>query len=448
MKMSEEQFSNPVEVIDAQDVITLWRERLIKIILRGGAIFGFLGWLNSLISDIQTQDWRDLLIVSVAYFALVTIAIFKVPYLVQAYGALLVVFGLYMNSLTASGIRGDARPFLTTFVLMALMLLGLRVGIIAFSLSAISLIAVGWGVLNGRLTLQVVLDQLEANTWIDSVVVVLLLTFVLGIGLFTFLQEIASASKREREAMEQVYEERALLAQRVEDRTRALETSTEVSRRLSTILDPQQLVSEVVEQLRSAFGYYHAHIYLYDVARRNLEMVGGTGDAGRAMLARGHKIKKGRGLVGRAAETNEIVLIPDVSQETSWLPNPLLPETKAEVAVPIAIGPEVLGVLDVQHNVIGGLAKQDADLIQAIANQVGIALQNAQAYERAQRQAVREARIAAINQRVQTATTIDDVLKIAVSELGQALGAHRSSVDLRVSAPVEMGTARGVTHAE
>jgi hypothetical protein len=96
MKMSEEQFSNPVEVIDAQDVITLWRERLIKIILRGGAIFGFLGWLNALISDIQTQDWRDLLIVSVAYFALVTIAIFKVPYLVQAYGALLVVFGLYM----------------------------------------------------------------------------------------------------------------------------------------------------------------------------------------------------------------------------------------------------------------------------------------------------------------------------------------------------------------
>jgi len=230
------------------------------------------------------------------------------------------------------------------------------------------------------------------------------------------------------------------LEQQVTERTRALETSTEVSRRLSTILDQDQLVREVVEQLRSAFGYYHAQIYLYDESKQSLNMVGGTGEAGRAMLASGHKIEPGRGLVGRAAQSNQVVLIPDVSQAEGWLPNPLLSDTKAEVAVPIAVGQDVLGVLDVQHNVTDGLTSQDADLIQAIGNQVAIAVQNAQAYTRSQHQATQEAHITAISQRIQSATTIDDVLKIAVSELGQALETQQASVELQVGSQSEKGS--------
>lgn len=174
------------------------------------------------------------------------------------------------------------------------------------------------------------------------------------------------------------------LEQRVSDRTKALATSAEVSCRLSTILEQDTLVKEVVEELQRAFNYYHVHIYLFDADNSHLLMAGGTGDAGKVMLASGHKIVRGRGLVGRADETGMPVLVTDVSSAEGWLPNPLLPETKAELAVPIVIGDQVLGVLDVQQNQVEGLKQEDADLLQSIANQVAVALQNARAYANAQ----------------------------------------------------------------
>lgn len=223
---------------------------------------------------------------------------------------------------------------------------------------------------------------------------------------------------------------RTRLEERITERTRDLGISVEVSRRLSTILDPQQLVTEVVEQVRSTFNFYHVHIYLYDEKQENLLLVGGTGEAGQVMLTTGHKLPRGRGLVGRAAETNSVVLVKDVSEDETWLPNPLLPETKAEMAVPITIGRRVLGVLDIQHNVADGLQENEVTLLQSLANQVAVALQNATLYTQTQQQVEREALLNNISQRIQQAHSVDHVLQIAAEELGRALGASRATIQL------------------
>jgi len=218
------------------------------------------------------------------------------------------------------------------------------------------------------------------------------------------------------------------LEQRVADRTRALTISSEVGRRLSTILDEQQLVSEVVEQVQKAFGYYHTHIYLLDEESERLIMVGGTGRAGQLMLEQGHYVDKDKGLVGRAARENMVVFVPDIRKDPEWLPNTLLPDTMSEVAVPIAVGEQVLGVLDAQDDEANGLQQQDADLLFSIANQVAIALQNAKTYAEIQRQAERRALINEINRKIQNTFDAEKAMQIAVREVGRAVGGRSTRV--------------------
>jgi putative methionine-R-sulfoxide reductase with GAF domain len=223
----------------------------------------------------------------------------------------------------------------------------------------------------------------------------------------------------------------ASLEQRVNERTQALTTSTEVSRRLSTILDQKYLVAAVVEEIQTAFNYYHVHIYLLDQHTKQLIMMGGTGEAGQTMLREGHKIAYGKGIVGQAAEMNKVVLASDVSNTPDWLPNPLLPETRSEIAVPISIADEVLGVLDVQHNIVGGLQQEDADLLESIANQVAFAIRNAQSYSELQTQAKSEMLIGSIGQKILNANTLEDTIQVAARELGRALNVQETRVVLK-----------------
>ncbi len=179
-----------------------------------------------------------------------------------------------------------------------------------------------------------------------------------------------------------------------------------------------------------AFGYYHAHIYLLDENTQELIMAGGTGEAGKAMLARHHKIPMGKGLVGRAAQNNITVLVANVAEEPQWLPNPLLPDTKSEVAVPIAIAERVLGVLDVQHNVADTLKQEDVDVLQSIANQVAFAVRNARSYSEVQAKADREALISSIGQKIQGTITVESAIQVAIREIGRALNGAKTQVVL------------------
>ena len=236
--------------------------------------------------------------------------------------------------------------------------------------------------------------------------------------------EIGALAKSFNYMTDQLFQTLSSLEQRVVDRTRALATSTEVSRRISTILDERKLVTEVVEQIQAAYNYYHGQIYLLDKSGQTLVLAGATGEGGNALLEKKHSISIERGLVGRAARTKSSVLVPDTSKDPEWVPNPLLPDTKAEIAVPILLGDELLGVIDMQDDIVGDIYPEDIEYLTAIANQVAIALQNSRSFSQARQKAERESLILSISQKIQSEATVDSALQVTVREIGRALGAN------------------------
>ncbi len=174
--------------------------------------------------------------------------------------------------------------------------------------------------------------------------------------------------------------ERKQLQQQIQEslerRTRQVQTSTEIAQEIAAATALDELFRRVVNLVQTHFGYYHAHAYTLE--ENNLVMQEGTGDVGRQMKEAGHKIALAaeQSLVARAARSGEPVLIPDVLQEPGWLPNRLLPKTKSELAVPIKLGEEVLGVLDVQSDTIDGLSGEDQVLLLGSCGQIAVAIHN------------------------------------------------------------------------
>ena len=164
--------------------------------------------------------------------------------------------------------------------------------------------------------------------------------------------------------------------------TGLLRTAAEAAGRLSAILDPAQLLPETVELLQMRFGLHHVHIYVYEPASRSLVVRAGSGYVGRRLFARGHRISldAARSLVARAGSRREIVYEPDVRAGELFVANPLLPDTRSELALPLMAHGELVGVLDVQDNEGNRFSQADVDAFSVLASQIAVALDNARLF--------------------------------------------------------------------
>jgi putative methionine-R-sulfoxide reductase with GAF domain len=219
---------------------------------------------------------------------------------------------------------------------------------------------------------------------------------------------------------------------------RAVELATvaEVGTATATILETDKLLQEVVDLSKERFNLYHSHIFLLDEKGENLVLASGAGEAGAQMKAKGLSIPLNReqSLVARAARDRKGVTVNDVTQAPDFLANPLLPNTRSELAVPMVVGDKVIGVFDVQSDVVGRFTDSDINIQTTLASQVATSIQNVRSFEQSKEQADLEAMVNAINQKIQRSDSINDALQIAARELGLALGSPRVSVQIQSAA--------------
>ncbi len=176
----------------------------------------------------------------------------------------------------------------------------------------------------------------------------------------------------------------AALESKVSDRSTSLalrsqqfEAAAKVSRAAAAIRNVDRLLAETVRLISEHFDYYHAGIFLVDESGKYAVLQAASSEGGRRMLARGHKLAVGYGIVGAVAETREARIALDVGEDLVFFDNPDLPKTRSEIGLPLKVRDHLIGVLDVQSTQAAAFSDDDIVVLQTMADQVALAIQNA-----------------------------------------------------------------------
>jgi signal transduction histidine kinase len=169
----------------------------------------------------------------------------------------------------------------------------------------------------------------------------------------------------------------------LEQRTRQLLTGAQVSRAASTILEPDKLCQEVVDMVSAQFNLYFVGLYLVDETGLWAILHAATGPAGQTMLRRGHQLQVGsNSMIGWCIANQKARIALDVGNEAVRFDNPLLPDTRSELALPLIGRGEMLGALGIQSVAEAAFNEEEIAIFQTMADQLASAISNARLYSR------------------------------------------------------------------
>lgn len=180
------------------------------------------------------------------------------------------------------------------------------------------------------------------------------------------------------------------MEQRVVERTRGLQAAAEVSRVTTAVLDPDELLRRVVDLVRERFDLYYVGLFLLDEAsgdsgRTFAVLRAGTGQAGQEILAQGYQLEVGGdSMIGQCVARSEVRIALDVGEKAVRFDNPLLPDTRSELALPLRSRGRVVGAMNAQSVAEAAFDEAYIAILQTMADQVAVAIDNARLFARTQ----------------------------------------------------------------
>jgi GAF domain-containing protein len=156
-----------------------------------------------------------------------------------------------------------------------------------------------------------------------------------------------------------------------------------------------------------------------------------TGDGGIELMRQGHKLEVGsKSIIGLVTSRGNAYVANQTDIDPFYCPNPILPETKSQLGIPLKIGENVLGAIDVQHNQPDAFGEDDISVLQILADQVAVAVQNVRLFEQTLSRAEREKSVVEITSRIRERRNVESMLQTALKEMQVAVGARLGRIRL------------------
>ncbi|MDQ2692699.1 MAG: GAF domain-containing protein, partial [Chloroflexota bacterium] len=334
-----------------------WRERFLLRVLQGTSALGLLG----IILYILTPSSLGLKLVAIFMYGLLVLVTWSrsLPYMLRAGILLFLLFSAGFSSLLDYG-TGEASILFLGFIVMTGLLLSTHSAVYyALGLSVLSLL------LFGR-------QESSVLEWLRDIGIFLIIGSSIAIGLRTALRDFIKTQETAQHILNTLRQERAVLEERVEERTAVLTQKTEqlratsyIARKTAELQDLESLLTTVAKLVSDQFGFYHAGIFLLNNAGTRAVLQAASSEGGRRMLEHGHSLPVGaQNLVGYVATHRKPRIAMDVGEEAVLFNNPDLPMTRSQVALPLLVRDKVLGVLDIQSDKPQAFGSSDIDTLQ------------------------------------------------------------------------------------
>jgi sigma-B regulation protein RsbU (phosphoserine phosphatase) len=223
-------------------------------------------------------------------------------------------------------------------------------------------------------------------------------------------------------------------------RARQLTAISQVSQSVAAILELDRLFADVVELIQETFHYDHVAIFTVDAETEQITFRASTNST---IQAHGLDASLGEGIIGWVAQFGDPILANDVSMEPRFCFTDVLEQTRAELAVPLKVEKRIVGVLDVQSNETGTFGSEDLFVLQTLADQVAIAVEDARQYAARQEEAWTSTALLQVAEAVSNLDNLDDILETAVRITPMLTGVDRCSILLWHEERQEFTVAKG-----